>query len=173
MQILNISYELTIDDWMAFQQHYLSTSKQFNQTKQFVAWIIPAIFLISSLYEIFLGNSNYYSIAVFMGISIVWLLLYPKIFEKRVLTTIKKILEEGDNSSILGVHNLVFNEDSLIVNEPNSEQIIKWSAIKRVEETEDYIFVYLNSISACIIPKFKIEDNKNQVKNLLKLKLRV
>jgi hypothetical protein len=167
---MKISFELTIDDWMAFQKHYLSTSKQFKQTKIFVIMMVPVILLIFSLFQYFKGEFNYYTIAIYIIISLFWFFFYPKQFDKSCLKKTKKMLEEGNNSALLGIHNIEFNDDYFFVKEPGSEYKTNWSAINKVEENDKYIFIYITSVSACIIPKFKIGDKKEKIVEFIKKK---
>ena len=167
---MKISFELTMDDWMAFQEHYLSQSKQFKQSKIFVIVMLPVIFFIFSLFQYFEGDLNYYTLAIYIVISLFWIFLYPKRFDKSCLKKTKKMLEEGNNSALLGKHDIEFSDDSFFVKEPGSEYKTNWSAINKIEENEKYIFIYITSVSACILPKFKFGDKKEKIVEFIKSK---
>lgn len=167
---MKISFELTIDDWMAFQKHYLSTSKQFKKTKILLVMILPIILLIFLFFEYFKGEFNYYTTTVYIIISLFWVFFYLKRFDELSLKKTKKMIEEGNNSALLGTHNIEFSDGYFSVKEPGSEYKTNWSAINKIEENEKYIFIYITSVSACIIPKFKIGNKKEKIAEFIKKK---
>lgn len=167
---MKISFELTMEDWMAFQENYFSQSKYVKRTKILITAMGSTLFIIVALWEFFEVNRNYYMIGIYLIFSLVWLVFLPKSFDKSYLKEAKKMLEEGDNSALLGIHHIELTNEYFLVKEPGTEYKTHWSTIKKVLENEKYIFIYITSASACIIPKFKIENNKEKVAEFIKIK---
>lgn len=80
----------------------------------------------------------------------------------------EKIINEGDNSGVLGEHSLSIDDQRIVHIMPESEQKVTWNGIKKMEETETYYFLYDTALSAIIIPKFKIPNELKEVDQMLK-----
>lgn len=168
---MEIKFEFDINDWMGFQMHFLETSKQFKRSKIIVTYMLPAAFSIIILFDILRGKLNIVGIAIFGIISLLWVLIYPQRMTERARKRVRGIIEDGDNSSILGQHRIIFSDEGINHIEPESEQKMKWSGIKKFEENDDFYFLYNTSVSAIIIPKKKIDVDINSLDELLKSNL--
>ncbi len=165
---MKIEFNFEMNDWMEFQKHYFRNSKQFRRTKIIVATSLPLIFCAIIIFELLKGEFRPVSIIVFGLVSLLWIIFYPKRMFNRTLDKTRKMIEEGDNTGILGRHELTLNDDGIIHVEPESEQKIKWSGIKKLEESDSYYFLYNTAVSAIVIPKQKVLNNIEQLDKILK-----
>lgn len=149
-------FKFQMDDWLSFQKDFMSRSKQYKKTRLIITYFLPAISIIP-IYLLSQKPGGFYFAILFYGTaSILWIIYYPKRFDKRTLKRTKKMLEEGDNSSYLGIHKIQFNEQFIMHYTKNSEQKIFWKGISKTVETKEYFFIYDTAASAIIIPKVKI-----------------
>ncbi|MFK8045471.1 MAG: YcxB family protein [Crocinitomicaceae bacterium] len=164
---MEIEFDFTVNDWMEFQKNYLKNSKQFNRTKIIVTVMFPLTFFFLLVIDYAQGKFNVAGLIVLVVASVLWVLFYPKRMYKRTLGRIRKMLEDGDNTGILGLHKLQLTKKGIVHTEPNSEQKITWTGIKKMEENDTHIFLYNTAVSAIIIPKLKIQDDLKEVKEIL------
>jgi len=153
-------FTFEMDDWMAFQKHFMSNSKQFKNARIVGTYMIPLLFGIILTFQS-LSRPGFlpFGLAVYTVLSILWIISYPKRYEKKVLAKTQKVLEEGDNNSFLGSQKIEFNEQCIIHHTKYSEHKIHWEGILKMQETDEYFFFYDTSVSAIIIPKIKIETS--------------
>ena len=168
---MEVAFEFDMDDWMALQKNRLSTSPQLKRLHIIVALLMPLVFIILSISDIYSHRFYATDLIFYVVISILWVLFMPKWYKKRVLVKVRKQIEEGDNSGILGKQTLIFTDDGItqITNEAKYE--IKWDGIKQLVEIEDYYFLYNTAISAIIIPKKKIGAQLSEIDKILKSKI--
>lgn len=165
---MEIEYKFDINDWMEFQKNYMKNSKQFKRSKLFITLSVPFTFGILTLLDLLKGKFNLVLFVLLALISFFWILLYPKRVDKNTFNKAKKVIEDGDNSGIIGQHKLIINDEGILQIKPDSEQKIKWRGIKKVEDLENYYFLYTSSISAIIIPKNKISNSIEELDKLIK-----
>jgi len=67
--------------------------------------------------------------------------------------SVRKLASEGKNKGILGSHTIIISEEGLQEITEVSESRSIWSGIERIEENEEYIFVYIGAYQAHVIPK--------------------
>ncbi|MEI4619745.1 YcxB family protein [Bacillus cereus] len=91
-------------------------------------------------------------------------MFYPMYFYNHIERNIKKMLREGSYSNLLGKHNLQIIDEGIIETNSGGETKRNWKGIEKVEENEAYIFIYVSSMSANIVPKtaFARENSKSE-----------
>lgn len=127
---MEIEFEFEINDWMEFQKNYLQNSKQFRRTKIIVMAMLPVIFSVIILLESLKGNFSLFGLIVYGIASVLWIIFYPKRMYKQALSKTRKMIDEGDNTGILGLHKLIFNDEGIIHIEPESEQKIIFTRLQ-------------------------------------------
>ncbi|WP_255288064.1 YcxB family protein [Bacillus pseudomycoides] len=101
---------------------------------------------------------------IFLLSGVIWILLYPAYFYKHIERNINKMLKEGSYSNLLGTHNVQIIDEGIIETNNGGETKLNWKGIEKVEENEAYIFIYVSSMSANIVPKhaFAHENSKSE-----------
>lgn len=158
---MKFTYNFTIEDWMAFQKHYLDNSTQFRRTRIATQLMLPVIFSIFIIFDLVKGQVRPTSIAVFAVISGLFAVFYPKRLYNRTLSRMRKMVLEGDNTGLLGEHTVEMTEDCIQIQHPQSEQKITWAGIKKAEETDHHIFLFTSGVAGIIIPKEKLRDQQD------------
>jgi len=164
---MRIVFDFTIEDWMAFQSHFVEKAKNYKLTRMVTALMVPLVFTCLIVYDVLLDNIKIVSYLIYMIFSIIWIIYTLKTYKRSYLKKVRKILLNGDNSGILGSHEVIFNDDGVTHIQPQSEEKVLWAGIKKVEENDDYFFLFVTAISALIIPKKKIEKDLNAIVDIL------
>ena len=85
------------------------------------------------------------------------------------------MINEGKNADMLGKHSLRLDEEGLVIGSSLSEARTNYGAVEEVVETKEYIYIYVSSISAHIIPvrSFESVQQKDEWINKLNHKVKV
>jgi hypothetical protein len=75
-----------------------------------------------------------------------------------------KDISDPMNTNVFGFCEMILDDESVKVNQTELSSSLKWSAIKRLDETPEYFFLYVTANSAYSIPKEKI--SAEEVKEL-------
>ena len=134
--------------------------------------MVPGIFFFFIIKDIIQGKTIHLtSLLIYLTITVLWVLLYPKRIDKNIEKRMKKQIASGDNSGILGKQSITFKENEIMSTSPESEHKLTWNGIKKVVENDDYYFLYNSAISAIVIPKVEIEAHLNDLDSILIKKL--
>jgi len=141
---LKVSFKLTEKDYINFNKFV------FLQKKKII-WILIfgsffALFdIVRHPSEIFMVN-----LIMFFYVEVIFFISYyamsyviAKLYAKK--KDIKK--------SLLCETDVILNEEGLIENTALNRSFFRWNGIKSVETNKNYIFIFINSLSAIIIPK--------------------
>lgn len=163
---MKLKFDFDMNDWMQFQKLYLVESKQYKWTKFLVMIIIPLFFSILIVIDALSGTLRIPMYLILAAASVAWVVFYPKKMLKSTLKRIQKMLEKGDNTSLIGKHTLEFTNDNILYQDPSGETVTSWSNIVRFVDAGNYYFLFITSISAYIIPKHKLNFTEEKLKQL-------
>lgn len=168
---MTIQYDLTKDDYISFNMHHIKNSKTLKRSLYIQQYVLSLIYIIIPfiLIEVTTIPLIFWLIP-FIVIYILWIALYPRYFKGYIKRNIEKMLDEGDNKSIFGPVSLSLEESGIIETTKAGESKANWSSIERIEENKDYIFIYINSVSASIIPVRAFGDIEEKNEFLMTLK---
>lgn len=162
---MKVEYELSKKDVIDFNIYHAKNSDVFKKSWFLQKYIIPIIFILASfMIARIIDVPLLYSIITFSILAVLWVVFYPKFFISEMMTRISKLLDEGKNVDLLGKHIVTVNEEGLIEKLENTESIVKWSGVEKIVSTDSHYYIYLSSISACIIPKRAFEDESVEEK---------
>lgn len=159
-----LNFEFEIDDWIAFQEDFLSNSKTFQKSIKgsqlsFVILFVGVI-LIDTIFNGFQGWSM---TIVYLMLSGLWFFYAPRILFGVAMKQTKAMIEEGKNKNILCMHYFLINEDGVFFESEFHKEDLLWKGVERVNETEKYYFIYVTGLSAFAIPKEKISEENIKI----------
>ncbi|MBJ8031528.1 YcxB family protein [Bacillus cereus group sp. N21] len=164
---MQVEYTLTEQDFIAFNLHYARHSKMVKRSLVLQHYIVAIILFAVPLSVFLFGPPDYKSMDlpfIFLLAGVIWIVFYPKCFYKLIERNIKKMLREGSYDNLIGKHNVQITDEGIIETNNGGETKLNWKGIEKVEENEAYIFIYVSSMSANIVPKhaFVQENSKNE-----------
>lgn len=167
---VKLKYNLTEEDYINFNIAHMKNSKSLKRTMMINRFLTPLIFLVMPFVLDEISNiSFWYWAVIFVLTYILWVVLYEKNVYKINIKRIRKMLEEKRNESLIGERILEIDGENIRIINDRGENIIYIKSIKNIIENDEYIFIYINSISAIIIPikVFKSVEDKELFKSLL------
>ncbi|QNO15354.1 YcxB family protein [Alkalicella caledoniensis] len=163
---MELMFEITEEDYIKFNMHHLENSPSQKKTFNLLRYIIPLLFSLP-IYVIgtsLLKQPETYWIIIAVLFSAGWIIMYPNQYKRLIKQQTKKLLQEGDNSSIFGKKVMTINEKDIIVVSENSSEITSKENIKEVKIYDDMILIYLSGITAHIIPsRYLDEETKKEL----------
>jgi hypothetical protein len=146
-----IRYELTLDDLIAFNRYHVAHSRTIQTQKYFVIAVVGLVAIgagvaIESEIPLF---ARVFSAIIFAAL---FRFAYHLFFGLALRRQTRQLLSEGSNDGILGPHELELNDKFLTERTDVNESRHAWSAINRIEETDEHAFLYISSLQAHVIP---------------------
>lgn len=169
---MELKYEITQEDYMGFNLYHLKNSPTHHKNYLFIRY---GLSVLSSLIMILIGTQLFnqpllYWVIIAVGFLIIWIINFPKRYDKQLRKQILKVLKEGDNSSFFGHKTMTIDDEKIhVVDEFMTEVTLKKN-IKSVKVLDELILIYISGLSAYIIPtrnltgeeKEKLLENLNQ-----------
>jgi len=154
---MEVEYELTRDDLYAFQWRAAFKSRIGRRSRRMVylLWLL-AIVLIAILPAIgpdgfVISRANFtFLIVAFPIVAFAQWLSETSLMRR----TIRRLLaEEKPDRGQLGKHRVVVSETGLVESTAVGESRTSWAGVDRIEQNQQYIFIYTSAAAAHMIPK--------------------
>ena len=91
-------------------------------------------------------------IAFAVIVSVLWVVLYPKIFKKRISRVVTKRVKEDKNENVFSPATVTIDDEAITKESDSLSSRALWTTIQKVAVTEKHLFVFVNFANAFIIP---------------------
>lgn len=167
---MEITFELTEEDYIHYNIAHSEKSPSMKRSLLIQRIMGPVIFVFMPFIVIrFTDIPLWYWLLVFGVSSITWFVFYPKYAQWEITRRVQKMLEEGSNENLFNQRSLVLTDEGITETSSIGENHIRWDKINHLEETEDYLYIYISSVSAHIVPKRVFENSNEQEKFINKI----
>lgn len=167
---MELTFKLTEEDYINYNVDHSKTSPSMKRSILIQRILGPVIFVIVPFMIIqFTDIPLWYWLLVFGVSSVVWFAFYPRYATWEITRRIKKMLAEGNNENLFNERILVLTNEGITETSSIGETKISWAKIERFEETEDYLYIYVSSVSAHIVPKRVFANTNEQEKFINKI----
>ncbi|SFC94906.1 YcxB-like protein [Bacillus sp. OV322] len=146
------TYQLDLQDYLNFQMNHAANSPAVKKALLIQRFLFPIIMLALPLFI----DSSIFGWIVYTIFAAGWLIFYPKYFYGHIKKNAKKMLQEGDDCSLYGTHELTITDQEIIEKSKNGETRHNWESIQKIVDTPSYFYIYNSNVSGYIIPKSKI-----------------
>lgn len=164
---MRIEYTLRAEDYLNYNIFHLKHNKESRRSFLFNRFVLPSIFLFFALF--FDGPPILVRVVLGIIAMILWASFYGIVTKNRLKRQVTKILKDNEDKGFVGRRVLEINENSIKIITSSGENIINIDTIHEVVETNDYLYIYVNSMSAIVIPKlFFKDDDVNEIKEIIK-----
>ena len=126
-------------------------------------------FLLMPLVFFYFSYEKIPSAALILNLIIVGLLLAGLgvyLAKELAMNHIGKVAEKAvqdARNDLINTINMIFREESVLIKTQNIERSINYSAVQKAMQDKDYYFIYIDSLSALIIPKKAFSSNEERL----------
>ena len=154
---------MTEEDLSDYNIFHAENSKSMLKTSFFLRIMFPVVTIPMTI--LVFKNVSIFSWLLLVVISVLFYLKTPTLMRWSTKRRIKLMLREGKNGDMflektINIDNLGIKLDSI-----NTSVYYKWASIFRFIESENALYIYVNSIKAIAIPK-KFVGNKEEINEL-------
>jgi hypothetical protein len=170
---MEIEFDVQLGDCIALNQHVIKTTPMMKKVViKGQIWWASGPFLGVTLLSI-IRKIPFEKAIVIIGIitvvcSIPAFFLYPLYFKKKNRKFIKRSCESEKNKGIVGKHIIQITDGNFQEKTDYNNTTIPWKGIDRIEKTKEHIFIFVNEITAYIVPRKSLdEDDYNRFSQVI------
>ena len=155
---ITIEFERTIEDIIEFNLFHMKNSPSIRRQALITQVAAAALAVMVSLSTGYLlgidkkaGTGFLYVLTLVLSIAAFFVV--PFLSRAEVINGFRKATKEGDNKAILGNQTISLTPDNIFVKTPAGESKYTWAVIDKIVQNDKYIFLYISSINAIVIPR--------------------
>lgn len=160
---MELEFQLTEEDYVNFNMDHAKKSETMKKSILIQRILGPIIFMVAPfVITRFSDIPLWYWLIVFIILSFIWFFYYPNYAEWEIKRRVKKMFTEGNNENLFNVRKLIVDGERLSEISAIGESKVSWDKVISLDESEDYLYIYLSSVSAHIIPKRVFKNIQEQ-----------
>ncbi|MDF2531897.1 MAG: hypothetical protein K0Q65_1478, partial [Clostridia bacterium] len=111
MEPLIVEYELTKEDYIAFNMHHIDHSPTIKRSLFVQRYVVALVFLaFPFIFSNISGAPLLLSLMVYGAIFIAWIIYYPRYFMTTTKKRILKMIDEGSSDNLFGPRSMTLTE---------------------------------------------------------------
>lgn len=166
---MEVSYELTAADLIAFQLRGVSKSPLVRRSRRntylylflafFLMALVPAVGAHGRI--IYIGAFNYLFLLIGFPLTALLFWMIERRMTHRAVNAL--VAQEKQDKGRLGRHTLILDEEGVLERTVVGETRSAWAGIEKVEQDTDYIYIYTAPGAAHVVPRhaFKSVEEGN------------
>lgn len=161
---MKLEFILEEEDYIKFNIYHMDNSKTYRNSILIQRYVTPIIFLMPPFVLAKITPAPFSYWMTCFGITfLIWICFFKKYLIGKVKRNIKKRLKEGNNNGLLGKRTIEISDNEIKETTEYRKDSVNINSVENVIINEEYIFMYINSIEAFIIPLrvFKDKQEKN------------
>lgn len=172
--MMELNYEITEQDFvdynMYFIDHDLLTQKTLRRMRLIMAGLVIAG---GALLMYLLDTLNAVSTLVYVALAAVVYWYAPRGFKNKARKNVHQTIRRATNKHICGPKRLTADQDGVRLTGEGEDSSYPYSAFKRVTEAERQVYLYLDDLSALIVPNGAFQDAEHKSSFLAFLRSRI
>ncbi|MFO7969843.1 MAG: YcxB family protein [Candidatus Izemoplasmatales bacterium] len=166
---MNLNFKTDNNDLFTFKYKSTIESSSYKNQKLLIRLLVPILVTYLFLSDMVKSDHDTLSLIIstwfYLVIAAGWFFIFPIVQKSKIKSAIRKSLL-GDNSNLTGETKVSFDNENLKVNYSGFEIEIKLANINKTVETENYLYLYYLENNAIIIPKYKMTEQLDNLKQL-------
>lgn len=157
---MTVEYENTMQDYTDYVLHgyYHSASVKRSILITRISVPVMGILIALALFHVTKTPAPHrYDISII--ISLLWVVFYPKYLDRVIRRNITKMMK-GKSEGLLGNRQLSVTPECIVSKAKTGEE--RNNSIEKIEQTDKYIFIYTNAMSAHVVPKRVFKNAQEQ-----------
>jgi hypothetical protein len=153
---VNIRYENTLEDVVAFNLYHCDRSPEFRRMRARSLGVV-LLLLATVVTAGLIGARDEPTLKVIivgsgLALAAVMVLIAPGAFRRSLERRVRRMYRERGGKGDIGPHELEPADDALVERTPLTELRTRYQPIERAVSDEGYTFIYLSATAAHIIP---------------------
>lgn len=157
---MTVEFELTPDDWVAFNLYHHRRSPTARR-RYLRSWLFPAaVWLLGCMVLWYLADrgrgtplQTFLALLPLFVAAPIYLLWYPWAYRRNLEKIVAGMVSEGTNRQLFCRHRVTISPDGIAESGEFGRSTTTWQAVERVVADGEYAYVYLNALAAIIVPR--------------------
>jgi hypothetical protein len=150
--MLEIEYEFREKDLIHFNEKQFESSPDVQKNLRKNRLIIPGIIIIIGMFNWFYYADKISALYVIL-LGCAWALISPKVIRWDLRRQVLVNYTDKEKLAMFGQYKLTIDPKALLEKSPSGKHKMEWKDLLRVEQDEQYVYIFVDVAAALIIPR--------------------
>ncbi len=156
---MQYTYDITPADFIALNLYFVEHDPVIRRSSQKLRWVgTMLVFFGGLLLMLALGSLSPFAVVVYAAAAVLVYLLLPKRISHNVRKNVERTLKTASSKSICGQKTFTMGEDRCTLTGEEENSSYEYGAFSKVVEDREEIYLFLDDVSALIIPHRAFAD---------------
>jgi hypothetical protein len=162
-----VEFNLAPSDYVAFSLYHNAHTPAMQKKVRSLRFGLPLVWLAILLLPLAFGKPFDGGDVAFLALGILWVLILPSFLRWSVRRTHARYYERGIVNGQIGLHRVELTDTGFRDSTPVTDWHVAWSAVDRVAEDAEHLFVYVGPHAAHVIPKAALGDRLDTFRDVI------
>ena len=174
MDLMELQYHITEQDFVDYNMYFIEHDALTQKTMRKLSLMLAGLVVVGGTALMYVVDSlSPVSIAVYLLLAVVCFFYGPVWFKRKARKNVHRTIQHAVNKHICGPKTLKLTEQGVQLVGESEDSLHPYSAFKRVTMASNQVYLYLDDISALIVPNnaFEQEADRQAFVKLLEEKI--
>jgi hypothetical protein len=148
-------FKLTKEDYIAVNKKLINEAKGFKISFGLLKYSVPILLIAMPILIGIPADLLFY--VVYFGFSFLWISFFPRYMNRSIEKRLAKMLEKPENAPLFVERTVTIKEEGVHGVSGDKEDFYDWNKISRIDIDSGYLYVFLTTSQAIVIPRKDIE----------------
>lgn len=156
---MKIRYENTMDDIVAFNRHHANHSPYYLAVVTVFLAVPAVIFLVLGVLGLIVED-DLGCLAMGVAFGVGWPVLFWLLLRWRLGATVRRLVHEGANRTMLCWHELELADGALTERTDQSSHTVALRTVEKIQSSDTHTFIFFSAMGAYVIPQRDLAEEE-------------
>ena len=156
---MKIDYTLKDEDYVQFNIYHSTHAPSQRRTQLLFRFVAPALLVLILMHG---GRWQEWRFGIAVGIYVLWTVVWPYFHRFACRRIVRRMMKDGRGNEFVGDFSLELAEGILRETGNSRTTEVTYDRIERIAHDGDLHYIYIGSISACIVPESAFKDEREK-----------
>lgn len=156
---MELNFEITEKDFVDYNMYFIAHDALTQKTMRKMSWMMAGLVVVGGTGLMYLVDSlTPVSVAVYLALAVACFFGTPVMFKRKARKNVHLTIQRASNKHICGPKTLTLTDEGIRLVGESEDSLHPYTAFKRVTAAQDQVYLYLDDISALIVPNRAFAD---------------
>lgn len=164
MNLMELQYNITEQDFVDYNIYFIEHDVLTQKTIRKLSLMLAGLVVLGGTALMYVVDSlTPVSVAVYLLLAVVCFFYAPVWFKRKARKNVHRTIQHAVNKHICGPKTLKLTEQGVQLVGESEDSLHPYTAFKRIETAQNQVYLYLDDISALIVPNNAFEQDADRL----------
>lgn len=171
---MELQYEIKEQDFIDYNMYFIDHDPLIQKTMRKLSMIMAGLVLVGGFALMYVFDAlSVLSIVVYLALAVACFFIGPAWFKRSARKNVRRTIQRAVNKHICGTKTLRLLENGVQLVGESEDTLHPYEAFKRVVAAQNQVYLYLDDLSALIVPNTAFSGDTEKQEFITKLEAEI